>query len=154
MGYDDDECILCYVKYGHNNLQSDDDGKKYVCSDCIRGEYMNYKVDSALSRVYTSRTECEVCKREVLCHQVTLCDGHESGVSEAPLEDFYTDEEEAERKKEFEEYLNKKYGQLFLEVLNGMLPLELMAAACKKVNGVFDLDYVYGAVKLCVMKQK
>lgn len=86
MGYDDDECLLCYLIHSENN-NDDENDEYFICSQCIedfastRG--LPSRVTVVLRDCFTIKSnsfeECCYCKlHKKVGFNVTICeDGHD-----------------------------------------------------------------------------
>ena len=76
MGYDDNECLICYLK-GHGNNPTGTEG--HVCLDCLLNHgtngHVTGRVLSALNgaRVFCTVTSCDVCHTEGMVEQLGIC---------------------------------------------------------------------------------
>ena len=84
MGFDDYECLKCYLEGGGNNPCEESEAN--VCFGCIDkyaregGEYVpHHRVASALSDGWSCTIEwdclCNMCQRQsALCYNVCICE--------------------------------------------------------------------------------
>lgn len=91
MGYDDGECLLCYVKYGCNDSSNQ---RAEICASCIEehGSHFTGRVQSVLSRNLSClKTNCALCKKDkYIIFDVSVCNpciGLEAPKSEDDDED-------------------------------------------------------------------
>lgn len=84
MGYDEDECLPCYLGVGGNNPLGDEDGtKKSICLKCMDiifgADLQRGRVEDALSNSFicTQRFYCFMCdEQKTSGFRVTCCDAH------------------------------------------------------------------------------
>lgn len=78
MGYDSNECLVCYCDGGVNNCH---DNKQYnVCADCFKSECGDGLRGNACSSSYVQicpDVECTFCEKKTIClYQISICLSH------------------------------------------------------------------------------
>ena len=94
MGYDDDECLWCYLGGGGNNPVGHDYNCRHpVCLKCIADIYgedtsASYRVIRPFGNTFDGcHSDCILCERkETFCFNVTLCKECSNGASPPPKE--------------------------------------------------------------------
>ena len=117
MGYDDNECLICYCRnYGNNPIDDDDEegGMYYVCMNCL-GTNLSDRVTRTLTR--TRSDKCELCDKECLVYEILACHSHFTETAKK----FIQEEREFDTMLEFVKLIKSKDPEMvdpIIELLN------------------------------------
>lgn len=122
MGYDDYECLVCYLSgFGNNSQHHEEDAEGSICMSCISkcgSNHVTSRVTGVISRCQVWHNEkcCRCGTIAAMVYRATLCSWHKKidpdTNRETPFDDESVTVDTDTYRVRLEEYMQWKYEQL------------------------------------------